>query len=79
MIPNRARDRAPALAAHDWVTALKVQAVNLSIGSIVGIWAVRASLSLSYPGFQFRWVVAEVIAERSVIELPPDTSAERKL
>jgi hypothetical protein len=68
-----------ALTAHDWVTVLKVQAINLSIGSIVAIWAMRVALSLAYPRFQFRWVAAESSADPSFLVSQPNPSVERKL
>jgi hypothetical protein len=47
-----------ALTAHDWTTVLKVQSINLSIGFVVGIWAMREALSVVYPAFRFQWIAA---------------------
>jgi hypothetical protein len=68
-----------ALNAHDWVTVLKVQSINLSIGFIVGIWAMREALSVEYSGFQFRWIAAEHSASSISPETHPDPSVARKL
>lgn len=68
-----------ALTADDWVTVVKVQAINLSIGSLVAIWAMRVALTVAYPGFQFRWVAAESGANPSHLEPQLHPSVERKL
>jgi hypothetical protein len=68
-----------ALTAHDWVTVLKVQAINNSIGFVVGIWAMREALSVAYPGFQFQWVADEYLASPNFQPTQPHPSVERKL
>ena len=67
-----------ALNASDGVTVLKVQSINLSIGFIVGIWAMREALSVAYRGFQFRWVPAESSADPNALGTRPSPPVERK-
>jgi hypothetical protein len=65
-----------ALTATDRMTILKVQSINLSIGFIVGIWAMREALSAAYRGFQYQWVAAESSADPSGLEARPTNSIE---
>jgi len=67
-----------ALNASDGVTVLKVQSINLSIGFIVGIWAMREALNVAYRGFHFQWVSAESGADPNALESRPSASAEHK-
>jgi hypothetical protein len=65
-----------ALTATDRITVLKVQSINLSIGFIVGIWAMREALGAAYRGFQFHWVAAESGANRNGLEARPTNAIE---
>jgi hypothetical protein len=68
-----------ALTARDWATALKVQSINLSVGFVVGIWAMREALSVAYPGFRFQWVATAPRENPISVEMQPNSSVERKL
>ena len=58
-----------ALSSPDGMTVLKVQAINLSIGFIVGIWAMREALGVAYRGFHFHWVAAEPESAKSATRI----------
>ena len=66
-----------ALKAGGWVAVLKSQSINLSVGFLVGIWAMREALSVAYPGFTFQWVVADSRVNPNLLEARPSPSVER--
>jgi len=47
-----------ALAAADLATNLKVQCIDFPADFVVGIWAMKQALDLTYAGFRFQWVAA---------------------
>lgn len=58
------------LAASSWPRVLEAQAVNVVVGMLVGIWAMREALSVPYKGFRLEWVAANS-TWASGIETPP--------
>jgi hypothetical protein len=68
-----------APTSQDPTTILKVQAINLSIGFLVGIWAMREALNVPYPGFQFQWVAAESPADIDAAKKQSSPSVQDKL
>jgi hypothetical protein len=63
-------------APENWLTVLKVQTINFSVGFVAGIWAMRASLKLAYRGFHFQWVSAQSSATPIDPRTPAGPSAE---
>jgi len=63
-----------ALLPGEWLTVLKVQSINFSIGFIVGVWAMREALSRAYRGFRFQWIAGISSATSNVLETPPSPS-----
>jgi hypothetical protein len=56
---------------NDWRALLEAQAISIPSSFLIGIWAIREALSLSYRNFQFEWQTPPIDAEPITAATPP--------
>lgn len=61
--------------ASGWPRILEAQATNVVAGLLVGAWAMREALSVTYRSFRLTWVPAASTPAPNAAESPPATAA----